>query len=305
MMATANGVDTQPVLRGVWLLENIFGDLTPEPPSNVPAIEPDTSGAKTIRELLSRHQADPNCASCHRRIDPPGFALENFDPVGRWREHYPVYRKRAGNGGGLSWWNPTSNRDAGLCKPFSNHQIAYLCAAGDGCHIVISTVRVGDLVLKKPTPREGRLFVFDDTKKEIVREITVEKGVRGPGPIAWAGDNRAIGWTNDPRNGRKSILYGVDVEQGVVAWRKSLPFKLPIVIGSNQKVRWDFRRGPDGHIWTFMGRNANILVGIDPITGAVEGVAQVSRGGRLAFSSSDIYISGSTFLRRIRNVVDF
>jgi len=94
MMATANGVDTQPVLRGVWLLENIFGTPPPEPPTSVPAIEPDTSGAKSIRELLQRHQADPNCAGCHRKIDPLGFALENFDPVGRWREHYPVYEKK-------------------------------------------------------------------------------------------------------------------------------------------------------------------------------------------------------------------
>ncbi len=94
MMATANGVDTQPVLRGVWLLENVLGDPPSEPPPNVPAIEPDTSGAKTIRELLERHQADASCASCHRKIDPPGFALENFDPVGRWRTHYPLYEKK-------------------------------------------------------------------------------------------------------------------------------------------------------------------------------------------------------------------
>ncbi|MGB0578261.1 MAG: DUF1592 domain-containing protein, partial [Limisphaerales bacterium] len=94
MIATANGVDTQPVLRGVWLLENVFGDPPPDPPTSVPAIEPDTSGAKSIRDLLSRHQADPSCAGCHRKIDPLGFALENFDPVGRWRDHYPVYEKK-------------------------------------------------------------------------------------------------------------------------------------------------------------------------------------------------------------------
>ena len=93
MMATANGVDTQPVLRGVWLLENILGDPVPEPPSNIPAVEPDTTGAKSIRELLQKHNADPSCAACHQKIDPPGFALENFDPVGRWREFYPVYKK--------------------------------------------------------------------------------------------------------------------------------------------------------------------------------------------------------------------
>ena len=96
MMATANGVDTQPVLRGVWLMENIFGDPPPEPPTGVPAIEPDTSGAKSIREQLAKHQADPNCAGCHRKIDPPGFVLENFDPVGRWREFYPIHKKDEG-----------------------------------------------------------------------------------------------------------------------------------------------------------------------------------------------------------------
>ncbi len=94
LMATANGVDTQPVLRGAWMLENIFGQPTPPPPSNVPAIEPDTTGAKSIRELLDRHKEDASCASCHLRIDPPGFALENFDPIGRWREFYPVYEKK-------------------------------------------------------------------------------------------------------------------------------------------------------------------------------------------------------------------
>ncbi len=93
MMATANGVDTQPVLRGVWLLENILGDPVPEPPSNIPAVEPDTTGANSIRELLQKHNADPSCAGCHQKIDPPGFALENFDPIGRWREFYPVYEK--------------------------------------------------------------------------------------------------------------------------------------------------------------------------------------------------------------------
>ncbi|MEM6915239.1 MAG: DUF1592 domain-containing protein, partial [Verrucomicrobiota bacterium] len=93
MMATANGVDTQPVLRGVWLLENVLGDMVPEPPSDVPAVEPDTTGANSIRELLAKHNASENCISCHKKIDPPGFALENFDPIGRWRDHYPVYEK--------------------------------------------------------------------------------------------------------------------------------------------------------------------------------------------------------------------
>ncbi|WP_075089265.1 DUF1592 domain-containing protein [Verrucomicrobium spinosum] len=76
---TANGVDTSPVIRGVWLLENILGATPSPPPPNVPAIEPDIRGAKTIRDQLMKHQASGSCRSCHRQIDPPGFALENFD----------------------------------------------------------------------------------------------------------------------------------------------------------------------------------------------------------------------------------
>ncbi len=90
MMATSNGVDTLPVTRGVWVLENILDDAPPAPPENVPAITPDTANANTIREVLAAHRKDSACASCHRSIDPIGFVLENFDPIGRWRENYPV-----------------------------------------------------------------------------------------------------------------------------------------------------------------------------------------------------------------------
>lgn len=88
MMATANGVDTQPVVRGAWVLENLMGDPVPPPPQAVPAITPDTTGARTPRELLLAHASDKSCAMCHRRMDPIGFALENLDAVGRWRENY-------------------------------------------------------------------------------------------------------------------------------------------------------------------------------------------------------------------------
>ncbi len=88
LKVTANGNNTSPVVRGVWIGERILGDEIRPPPGGVPAIEPDIRGTTTIREQLERHRADAACASCHRTIDPPGFALENFDPAGRWREHY-------------------------------------------------------------------------------------------------------------------------------------------------------------------------------------------------------------------------
>jgi hypothetical protein len=94
LKVTANGTTTSPVVRGVWIMERILGFHT-APPAGVPAIEPDIRGAVTIRQQLDRHRADPTCAACHRKIDPPGFALENFDVMGGWRERYRAFREDA------------------------------------------------------------------------------------------------------------------------------------------------------------------------------------------------------------------
>jgi hypothetical protein len=79
---------TSPVLRGAWVLESMLGTPPPPPPPNVPALPEDASGAQptTVRERLTLHRANPVCAGCHSRIDPIGFALENFDALGRWRD---------------------------------------------------------------------------------------------------------------------------------------------------------------------------------------------------------------------------
>ncbi|MCO8123120.1 DUF1592 domain-containing protein [Stieleria sp. TO1_6] len=89
LTVSANGVDTSPVTRGVWVLENILGTTPPPPPDEVPALDADVSGAQTIREKLAKHSEDKTCIVCHRSIDPLGFALETFDPIGRWRTKYP------------------------------------------------------------------------------------------------------------------------------------------------------------------------------------------------------------------------
>ncbi|MBI5767748.1 MAG: DUF1592 domain-containing protein [Verrucomicrobia bacterium] len=88
LTVSANGVETSPVTRGVWVSENILGIKPPPPPDVVPAIEPDVTGATTIRDRLAKHRTDPACNECHRKIDPLGFSLENFDPIGRWRADY-------------------------------------------------------------------------------------------------------------------------------------------------------------------------------------------------------------------------
>jgi hypothetical protein len=88
LKVSANGTSTSPVVRGTYVLDRILGTPPDPPPKSVPAIEPDIRGATTIRQQLDKHRNQPACASCHAILDPPGFALENFDVTGRWRTHY-------------------------------------------------------------------------------------------------------------------------------------------------------------------------------------------------------------------------
>ncbi|MEO1615393.1 MAG: DUF1592 domain-containing protein [Planctomycetota bacterium] len=88
LTVSANGIETSPVVRGVWMLENVLGTPPPPPPDDVPAIDPDVRGAKSIRDLLQKHRNVDACNECHRKIDPLGFALESFDPIGRSRSRY-------------------------------------------------------------------------------------------------------------------------------------------------------------------------------------------------------------------------
>lgn len=137
LKVTANGTNTSPVVRGAWVMRNILGHPPKPPPPDVPAIEPDTRGATTIRELLEKHRANPTCAACHAGIDPPGFALESFDVIGGWRENY---RTMGGN--------KTSS------IPVDGKLVA---------------VRIGPKVDPASTMPDGRSFqTFDEFKKLLV-----------------------------------------------------------------------------------------------------------------------------------------
>ena len=88
LTATSNGVETQPVVRGVWILENLLGTPPNPPPPDVDPIEPDTRGVSTMRELMEKHRDNPTCFECHRKIDPLGLSMEKYDHVGAWRDRY-------------------------------------------------------------------------------------------------------------------------------------------------------------------------------------------------------------------------
>ncbi len=91
MLSMNNGTHrTHPVARGAWVIEVIFNDPPPPPPNDVPPLNEDAAEDHlTIREKFAKHRENPDCAGCHSRLDPLGFALENFDITGRWRDKYP------------------------------------------------------------------------------------------------------------------------------------------------------------------------------------------------------------------------
>jgi hypothetical protein len=87
LAVTSYTTRTSPTIRGKWLLENILGAPVPPPPPNIPALEASNTGdtPRSVRDMLERHRSNPTCASCHARMDPLGFSLENFDGIGQWR----------------------------------------------------------------------------------------------------------------------------------------------------------------------------------------------------------------------------
>ena len=122
LAVTAYPHRTSPVLRGKWILENLLGTPPPPPPANVPSLEDTTSDGEVLsmRERMEQHRANPVCASCHRLMDPPGFALENFDAVGRWRDRGESFTAINSSGvlpDGTMFEGPAGLRDALLSRP--------------------------------------------------------------------------------------------------------------------------------------------------------------------------------------------
>ncbi len=114
LTATSSATRTSPVKRGRWILENILGAPPAPPPAGVEALKEARGPAGTLRQKLEQHRSNPECASCHRRMDPLGFALENFDALGRWREQESGQSIDAGGHlpGGRAFRGPSGLRTA-------------------------------------------------------------------------------------------------------------------------------------------------------------------------------------------------
>jgi hypothetical protein len=141
LKVTADGTSTSPVVRGVFINERILGNHIPPPPPGIPAIEPDIRGATSIRDQLDKHRNNESCASCHQTIDPPGFALENYDPVGIWRKGYGKDSKGAKiDPSGLTpegatftdlatWQQIYTTQPQRLARGFATHFLTYATGA--------------------------------------------------------------------------------------------------------------------------------------------------------------------------------
>ncbi len=141
LKVTANGTTTSPVVRGVFVSERLLGIKIPPPPANVPAVEPDIRGAVSIRDQLDKHKSSESCAGCHVNIDPAGFALETFDPVGLYRTKYGTKKNAAKvdpsgvtpdgvEFGGVSGWKDIyTKRPELLTKAFTKNLLTYATGA--------------------------------------------------------------------------------------------------------------------------------------------------------------------------------
>jgi hypothetical protein len=246
---------------------------------------------------------------------------------GRW------YRN--GEGGGLGWWDPKTQKAGGISEPFANYQISHITAAQKGRYIIVSTLAVRDQATGRIAPPQGKLFVFDTAEGKIVRACEPVKGALFAGAIAGGEGDVVLGLTYDPEAPDLkpweipwSILYGFDVVTGKVTFRKRLPWAVGFLTNENfdHNDGFDFQTGPDGRVWTFLGGKMEVvnpeirwglayagarLVKIDPRTGSVEVVGKVDRCGEMAFQGKDLYLSGGSkyyaegneYLRRIRGVV--
>ena len=154
LTVTGDGVESSPILRGVWVLDNLFGQHPPPPPRDVPALDIDTSQARSVRETLALHQRIETCAKCHRDIDPLGLALENFDAVGGWRDDYVDQKQpidaTATMPDGTRLHGVDSIRQTLLAKPeiFTRCLLVKLLQYGAGRRLSVGDQRIVDAIVQ-------------------------------------------------------------------------------------------------------------------------------------------------------------
>ncbi|MEZ5324866.1 MAG: MBG domain-containing protein [Verrucomicrobiales bacterium] len=203
---------------------------------------------------------------------------------------------RDGDAGGLAWYDPATAEVGGFWEALSNYQVSHMATIDDARKLVLSTWRMADPLLGKPTPAEGALFTFDTTTGELSEPFAPIPGTIGTGPILAIDNQHVFGWASHPTDAGRSILYLADIPAKSVIFTKELPFAMPVTPDSLRTEAWDFRIGPDGAIWTFLD---DALTRITPLDGCVDVLGKVEPG-QIAFLNGAILLGGQPQVRSVR-----
>ena len=158
---TSNGVETSPVVRGHWVLAELLGTPPPPTPKEVPALVPDLNGATTVRQMLDKHRTDAACAGCHRQMDPLGFALESYDPIGRLRSSYSKTMRVETDGTykGRAFKDVTDLKkimQADL-RPFARNLVIRIAEYAKGRRLTATDLTTVDAILNQSAATDYRL----------------------------------------------------------------------------------------------------------------------------------------------------
>jgi hypothetical protein len=166
---------THPVARGVWIIEVLFNDPPPPPPNNVPPLDEGTANKDlTIREQFAAHRENPSCAGCHVKLDPLGFALENFDITGRWRDRYDNGRAVDSSGtllrkypfdGVVSFKKGLVQEDRRFARAFTEHLLRFAVGSelGPADSLAVDQVLARTQQDKFPLRKLIRAVIFSDS----------------------------------------------------------------------------------------------------------------------------------------------
>ncbi len=204
-----------------------------------------------------------------------------------------VGRRR--NGGGMGWVDPVSGETGGLWEPFSAYRTFWSCAALDGRYIIWSAKPTEDALKPDYTPEAGRLLIWDVEKQDFAAQID-SPGGGVCGPVVEVFPGYVIGHASS------KVLYGLDVTKGEILWTKPVPVAPVTAFSQRRRHRHEFRLGPNGRIWTFLG---DVLATIDPRDATVTPIGRVpdqAGAAQLAFAKGDVYLAGGSHLLRIADV---
>ncbi len=177
LLLTSHSTRTSPVLRGKWILDNLLNSPPPAPPANVPPLEETKGDGKklTAREMVEKHRANPSCAGCHDRIDPLGFALENYDVIGRWREADGEAKiDSTAKSGGVSFTGPAGLREMLLGRggEFAQATVERLMTYALGRELEARDMPAVRTVLRQT---EGGGYRFHDVILAVAKSVPFQK----------------------------------------------------------------------------------------------------------------------------------